>query len=386
MKGKIINIFWGIILILISGLLLAQALGYIEFELFSTQAWILVFGVASAAFFLSYFLNGVRKWGWLFPAFIFAALALTIWMATSDIFGSVMGMPILASIALPFYVGFALDRRRWGLLIPAFVMTVLTFVTLMADSAPGEWIGALVLFSIGLPFLVVYLRDRSKRWALIPAFIMLVLGLITLLTTFTAGDWIGVLVMYAIALPFLVVYLMDRSKRWALILAAILGIVGLIPLVTALTGGDLTGAVLMFLFSLPFFVIYFRSKNNWWALIPAGVFASIGVVVVLSMLFPQQEEVLSNVFSGLLLLGIAIPFGILWLQRKTLPTDWAKYPAVGLLAGAVMAVLLGQGYQDYWTAVILMVIGVTLLVSAFSRKKPAVEKQEIEEPVAEDKP
>jgi hypothetical protein len=105
MKGKIINIFWGIVLILISGLLLAQTLGYIEFELFSTQAWILVFGVASAAFFLSYFLNGVRKWGWLFPAFIFAALALTIWMATNDMDGSFLGMPILASIALPFYVG-----------------------------------------------------------------------------------------------------------------------------------------------------------------------------------------------------------------------------------------------------------------------------------------
>jgi hypothetical protein len=380
MKGKIINIFWGIVLILVSGVLLAQALGYIDFETLTKQVWVLAFAVASAAFFLSYFLNGVRKWGWLFPAFICAALALTIWMATSDMVGSFLGVPILASVALPFYVGFAVDRKRWGLLIPAFIMTVLAIVTLIADSARGECIAALVQFSIGLPFLVVYLVNREKRWALIPGFIMCVLALITLLSSFAAGEWIGALVLYAIGLPFLVIYLTDRSKRWALIPAAILGIVGTIPLLAALTSGDLTGAAVMFLFALPFFVIYFWSKNNWWALIPAGIFASIGLVVVLSLLFPNQEDAFSGIFSGALLLGFAVTFGILWLRRKTQPTDWAKYPAAGLLAAAVLAAILGKRFQDFWPATIMLVIGVVLLLTTFIKKKPAADK-----PVSEDK-
>lgn len=381
MKEKIVNIFWGVVLIMVSGVLLAQALGYIDFDLLSNQVWVLIFAVASAAFFLSYFLNGVRKWGWLFPAFICAALALTTWMALSNMDGSFLGAPIMAAIALPFYVGFAMERQRWGLLIPAFVLTVLSFVTLIADSARGEWIGALVQFSIGLPFLVAYLLNSKRRWALIPAFILIVLAVITLLSGFAAGEWIGALVLYAIGLPFLVIYLADRSKRWALIPAVILAIVGTIPLLSALTGGDLTGAVVMFLFALPFFVIYFWSKNNWWALIPAGVFTSIGLVVVLSMLILNQDNALSGVFSGVLFLGFAVTFGILWLRRKTQPTDWAKYPAAGLLAAAVLALFLGTRFQEFWPAIIMLVIGVALLMTALGKKKPSADK-----PASDDKP
>lgn len=380
MKEKIVNIFWGVVLIIVSGVLLAQALGYIDFDLLSDQIWILIFAVASAAFFLSYFLNGVRKWGWLFPAFICAALALTIWMALSNMEGSFLGAPILAAIALPFYVGFAFDTKRWGLLIPAFVLTILSFVTLIADSARGEWIGALVQFSIGLPFLVAYLLNRKRRWALIPAFILIVLAVITLLSGSVAGEWIGALVLYAIGLPFLVIYLADRSKRWALIPAVILGILGTITLLTTLTSGDLTGAVVMFLFALPFFVVYFWSKDNWWALIPAGILASIGLVILVTLLLPNQEDSLAGVLNAVPYLGFGITFGVLWLRRKTQPTDWAKYPAVGLLAAAVLALILGNRFQDFWPAIILLAVGVILLLSTL-KKKPAADK-----PASDDKP
>ncbi len=251
----------------------------------------MVFAGASLLFFLSYFLNGVKNWGWLFPAFIFAGLALTIWLATNDFEGSYLGAPILAAIAIPFYVGFAVERKSWGLLIPAFVLTVLSLITIIADTAPGEWIGAIVLLSVGLPFLVAYLLDRNKRWALIPATILIVLSIVTLVSTFAAGEWIGALVLYAIGLIFLGIFLFDHSKRWALIPAAVLAVVGTIPLIAAFTGGDLTGTVVMFLFALPFLVIYFWSKNNWWALIPGGVFASIGLVVLLSMLLPKMDKI-----------------------------------------------------------------------------------------------
>jgi hypothetical protein len=372
MKQKAVNIFWGFILILISGLLLVRTLGYIDFEVLSEQFWILAFGVASAAFFLSYFLNGVHKWGWLFPAFISAALALTIALATHGDAGSYVGAPILIAIALPFLVGFALERKSWGLLIPAFVLLVLAAVTLMADSVRGEYIGALVQFAIGLPFLVVYLRDHQKRWALIPGLIMCFLGLITLVSAFAAGEWIGALVMYAAALSFLAVYLFNRTRRWALLPAGILVVIGTIPMLAAFTREDVTGAAVMFLFALPFLVVYFWSKNNWWALIPAGIFTSIGLVVVLSLLFPNGQA-FDGLFGGVLFLGFALTFGLLWLRRKSQPTGWAGYPALGLLAASLLAFLLGERFQDFWPAAVLLVIGVLLLFPALFRRKPPVD-------------
>ncbi len=374
MKGKIVNIFWGIVLIAVSGLLLADTMGYVDYDLWSGQIWVLVLGVASAAFFLSYFLNGVQKWGWLFPAFICAALALTAWMALNDMDGSFLGTPILAAVALPFYFGFAFDRKNWGLLIPAFILTVLAGVTLIADNARGEWIGALIQFSIGLPFLAAYLVDRSRRWALIPAYVMIAIGLVTLLSTVIPGEWIGAFVLYAIGLPFLVVYLTNRTRRWALIPAIILGILGTLPLITVLVDGDWIGMLIMFIFSAPFFVLYFTSKDQWWALIPAGIFATIGVVVLLSMIFSAQVESLEGIFRTITFLGFGCTFGTLWLRRKTLPTGWAVYPMVILFAAALLAFILGTRFQEFWPAILLLVIGVALLLTAFGfKKRPKVE-------------
>ena len=375
MKGKVSNIFWGLVLILISGLLLTRSLGILSFEIFSEQIWIWVFAVSSVAFFLSYFLDGIHKWGWLFPALICAALALTLAMATSGLEGSFLGVPILASIALPFYIGFAMERNRWGLLIPAFVLTVISVITLIAETVRGEWIGALVLFSIGLPFLVVFLRDRKKRWALIPGFILSALAVITLISSFANGDWIGALVLYAIAVPFMVIYFFDRSKRWPLIPASVLGIIGTIPLLSAITNGDLSGALVMFLFALPFFVIYFMSKDHWWALIPAGVFASIGLVGLLDLFFPTVGENISGLFTGVLFLGFGATFGALWLRRATQPTDWAKYPAVGLFTAALLAVILGNRFQDFWPGMILLGIGIFMIFNPFRRKRSADSQQ-----------
>jgi hypothetical protein len=280
-----------------------------------------------------------------------------------------VGVPILASVALPFYVGFSLDRNRWGLLIPAWVMTVLSVITLFADSAQGEWIGALFLFSVGLPFLVVYLRDRSKRWALIPAWVMLVLGVITLLSNLAQGEWIGGLFMYAVALPFLVVYLADRSKKWALIPAGVIAAIGTIPLLVAVFGdSDAVAVGVMLLFSVPFFVVYFWSKSNWWALIPAGIFASIGAVVLLTLLVPADAPWLQAVASGVLFFGFGLTFGALWLRRGTQPTDWAKFPAVGLFTASLIAFILGKSFQDFW-AVAFIAVGVMMVLASLLPKR-----------------
>ncbi len=243
MRAKWINLFWGIILIAAGALFLAQNLGYLDqLEL---PVLMVVFTVVSLLFFATYFLNGLGNWGWLFPAFIFAALALVLWMQTRGIEGPWMGVPVLVAVALPFLVAFALSpRENWWALIPAWVMAVISAIVIFAEEAQGEWIGALVLFSIGFPFLVVYLADRQNWWALIPAWTLLVLSLIVLLSTQVQGEWIAVLVLLGIALPF--------------------------------------------------FVVYFRNRDNWWALIPAGVLASSAVSVFLAGLFGEQGSLLAK--------------------------------------------------------------------------------------------
>ena len=392
MKDKFVSIFWGVVLLAFAGVLLADALHFIELDLLSDQIWVVVFGVLSAFFFVTYLVSGIKNWGWLFPAFIFAALAVTVEMALSGMEGSFLGSPILAGIALPFLVGFLLNRKSWGLLIPAFVLVVLSVVVLMADSAPGEWVGALVQIAIGLPFLVAWIINRKKWGLLIPALILIVSGIVTLVSLYTTGEWIGALVLYAIALPFLVVYLLDRKKRWALIPAIVLAVIGTIPLISAVTTGDVTAVIIMFLFAAPFFIVYFWSKHNWWALIPAGVFATIGLVVLLTMLFGNKGGALEGLYTALTFLGFALTFGFLWLRRKSHPTGWAKWPALGLLVAAGLALLLNERFQDFWPVIVLGVIGISLLVGAFSRKKAPLEnpvlvesQAPVEPPAPEDK-
>jgi len=260
MKSKLINIFWGIVLLTVSGILVAEALGYISFGSVTGRDWAMAFGIASAAFFLTYFLSGVKQWGWLFPALICAAMG---WynVRTGRFFDPLsLDWPMLAALAIPFYVGFALDRKRWGLLIPAYILTV-------------------------------------------PAFIDFSNEMITGLNLVTGANRTFLLMFF-------------------------------------------TGAGQMFLFALPFFVIYLRSKKSWWALMPAGGFTSIGLMMVLSILIPNRQNALTGVYNATLLLGFAATLGGLWLRRATQPTDWAKYPAAGLLVLAVAAFILGKGWVD----------------------------------------
>ena len=324
MKANIIKIIWGVVLIVLGGLSLADKLGYVNLELITSQGWAIIFAVTSAAFFVSYFLSGVKQWGWIFPALIFAALALTIGMIFENPDDSIIALPILLSVGIPFYVGFLVNRKHWGLLIPAWILTVLAVIAVLSDRIDSNLVGALFLFATALPFLVVYLANRQRQWALI----------------------VGV----------------------------VLGFIGIFPLLDLFVQGDLSGPVVMALFALAFFIIFFVSKKQWWALIPSGVFASIGVVALLDILLPNQDyfqvgKYQFGVYTSVLLLGFAITFGILWLLRASQPTNWAKYPAIGLLVASILAFLMGKNFNDIFPAVALLIIGVVMIIGAVLKRK-----------------
>ena len=366
MRSTYVNILWGVALILGGGLFLAQNLGY--FDRFSPQFWMAAFAGASLLFFASYFLSGIRHWGWLFPASMSAALALTIGLSEAGFTDAAIGAPILASIALPFVVAFALNpRQHWWALIPAWVMAVLTLIVLATARLPGEFIAALVLFGIALPFLVVYLVDRSRWWALIPAWVMAMLTLLVLATSRVSGEVIAALVLFGIALPFLVVYLIDRSRWWALIPAFTLSAVGLIPLLVNHVGGQVMGALVLLMLALPFLAVFLWSQRNWWWLIPAGILGSIGLSLLLSSI-EVFGTYWNTLIGALMFLGWAATFGLLWLRRESQPTEWAKYPALIMLAAALVTMVLGSGIQQYWPLALIAVGALVLLNNLRARQ------------------
>jgi hypothetical protein len=307
---------WGILLILVGGVFLALNFGYLEF--ITPQFWTYIFIGISLLFFTGYFISGVRQWGLLFPACIFGAAATTIALSTAGYSSSFIGAPILAAIGIPFLVAFFLDRRNnWWALIPAWVMFVLTLITALADFAPGELIGSIFLFAIGLPFLVVYFVNRKNWWALIPGLILTIIAFVPLLSSQAKGEYIGALVMAGVSLPFLAVYLNKRSE--------------------------------------------------WWALIPFGILASIGI----SLLFIGAEVFngqLEGFYGGIMMLGFAATFGVLWLLRGSNPTEWAKYPAIVIAGIAVLTMFFSIGFEIIWP--FLIIAGGILLLYVGLRKKP----------------
>lgn len=306
MKKKWLSIFWGIILIAAGVLFMLNNMGILNFQYWSNTTWVLSFGAAAVLFLVTYLLQGVRYWCWLFPATVSAGIALVIGLNDTALGRQIGGTPILAAVALPFFVAFFTDtqKNKWAL-IPAWVMTVITAIVFLADKADGNLVGALVLYSIGLPFLVVYLTDKKQNWALIPFGVMTAIGTIPLLQAFIQG-----------------------------------------PVFDLLT---------VAIFAVAFASVYLYSRKSWWALIPAGVFSSITLGLAIEEIFrvPFPAEVF--------LAGLGLTFGVLWFMRSKYPTDWAKYPAVVLLAIAMM-VTLSQHITDLFGPIVLIVAGAFVLI------------------------
>lgn len=500
MKSKIINIFWGIVFILVSGLLLADTVGYVSLESIPNASKAIAFGAAGAMFFATYFLSGVRKWGWLFPALVCAVLGWHSLHFRNALDLLRFDWPMWAALAIPFYVGFAMDRRHWVLLLPAYVLSVIAFLqfsdamfmashraanadrtfllTLLAAANP------LLLFAI--PFYAVYLWSKKNWWALLPAgglssivvgvvlsilargkaalagvpLAVILLGfavtlgilwlrrasaqtgwakvpaigfLVLAITAFLLGrdsaditQDFGFIIFLAGSVIFFLAYFLHGIRKWGWLFPA-LGCGGMaltiwmnnkdagnpftaIPLfagmalpffagfavnrkrgllipglflaaftvflaISDMEQGEWSGVIFFGLLALSFFVAYFLLKRPWWVLLPAGSCASLGMTVLMEILVPHQEfptppNTLSlGVYTWVLFLGLASTFGAVWLLHKSGATDWAKYPAGSLLVIGLLALLLGERFQETWLPVMAFVVGVTFLLAVLTRKK-----------------
>ena len=308
MANKRSNLVLGIALIVLGGLFLLETTGFLP--ALTAIVWAAIFGSASIFFFVTYLYRGKEEWFWFIPAFVSGGLALVIALTLTGVEGTWIGALFMASVSAPFWLIYLLNREEhWWALIPGYATAVITAIILVSEGWSGELVGTLVMWSIALPFFAVYLRNREHWWALIPGFITAGMGFIVLLATQSPDELIGTIVLLMVAAPFV--------------------------------------------------AVFFLTKGQWWAIIPAGILTTVALIIPLGAA-AEDGAFAEQLVPAVLFAGSAVPFAWLWWRRDAYDTSWAKYPAVGLTAGAILVAALGTVIENGWP-IILIIIGVWLL-------------------------
>jgi hypothetical protein len=226
---------------------------------------------------------------------------------------------------------------------------------LAATRFGDEVVAPAMMFFFALCFSAIAAWSRKNQWAIIPAGLFTTIGLVvTQGILIPQSEVTGYFYRFQVLTPRMEI-LVPQSA--------------------------VTGLGFMLLMAATFLVFAIMSKKNWWAIIPAGFFASIGLVVALDILVPHEAypalpgTLTWGYYTWVLFLGLAVTFGVLWLLRKILPTSWAIYPAAGFLTMAVLFIVEGAHFSEYWLETMLLVFGLTLLITMLTLKRPAAGQQ-----------
>jgi hypothetical protein len=231
MKPNFSSLLSGLALIAIGGLAFANQLGYLE--RLTPLTWALIFVISSALFFISYLLNGIHAWGWLFPACISAGLAATIATAEYSAADSWIPTLMIGSVAIPFFAAFALDRSRTWALIPAFILGFIAFIPPLDHLLTGDLMGALIVTVIGLFFVAAYLMVPKNWWAIIPGGILCSIALLIAFEKVLPNATPVTLMFLGWMLTFGLVWKRE-NKAWARIPVAVMGILAGITLLVSI--------------------------------------------------------------------------------------------------------------------------------------------------------
>ena len=208
------TIMWGIALVLLGGILLAQQLGLLGPTRLSFAVFL--FGVPAVLFLLT-FAADRRQWWALIPGFVLLGLSLVVINEENRFISTTQaGGLFLFSIGLPFLLIYILNRKMWWALIPGGVMVVLSVMPLLVDrSLSGQVTGA--IFFLGLAAVFVLLRlatlsNPNMGWAWWPAAGLAVFGLVVLLAGTTASQIVWPAVLIGLGLWILVRGYWPRSR------------------------------------------------------------------------------------------------------------------------------------------------------------------------------
>ncbi len=231
MKSNTFSICCGLILLLAGGLLLADGAGAFGPGHFIKGGGMILFGVAAAGFTGIYFLHGLRKWGWLFPALFCVSLFLAIGMDQAEVAGPFPAVPLFVGLALPFFAGFGVTRKR-GLLLPGILLALFAAFLPISALDGGEWSGVALFGMLVAACLATYFLLTHPWWLLLLAGGSASLGLVVTLATlvprddypllpgshFQLGFYTWVLFL-GLALTFVILWLLRKvhPTAWAII-------------------------------------------------------------------------------------------------------------------------------------------------------------------------
>jgi hypothetical protein len=139
----------------------------------------------------------------------------------------------VAAISLPFLIRWAIMHESWALLA-GWIFIGLSGALIVMYFAPGseQLVLVAILAVIALPLIVTYLVDRERWWLLIPAYILIAAGILIVLTALHVNLLIlAGLAFLAVIVPLWIVGAVNSQARWLLLPAALI------------TAGALIGAV-----------------------------------------------------------------------------------------------------------------------------------------------
>lgn len=163
--------------------------------------WVAVLTIGGLLVYGAYATDRAEKWLLIISYTMLAVAGLVTLLTLGVLDDPFVPTYVLLAIALPFVVAFLLDRTKWGLLIPAYVLLVVGVMVPLTDLGVINdfLIVSLILFAIAIPFFVVYARNTKNWWALIPAGVLTIIGIAFLIAE-TAVQYIGPVVLVIIGL------------------------------------------------------------------------------------------------------------------------------------------------------------------------------------------
>lgn len=208
-KSKKRNIVWGGLLIVFGALALVET-----FYALGAWAWIAVLVVCGMAVFGFYATDRSEKF-LLIIAYALIAVALLVALLTLGVLRDpFIATFVLLAVALPFFVAFLNSgRTKWGLLLPAYILTAVGILVPLTESGilRDTLVASYVLFAVAIPFFVAYARDRENRWALIPGGVISAVGL-ALIIAWRAAELVFPAILIIAGVWVLVSQLVKRKK------------------------------------------------------------------------------------------------------------------------------------------------------------------------------
>jgi len=160
------GLVWGGLLILLG----MMSLGETFFNM-SAWAWVAMLIAGGLSVYGLYAIDRTEKWMLVISYALLAVASLVSLLTLKILQSSFIPTFVLIAIALPFLMAFLQsERTKWGLLIPFYILLAVgVMVPLIGIGVlDGVLVAAYVLFAIAIPFFIVYARDSRKWWALIP--------------------------------------------------------------------------------------------------------------------------------------------------------------------------------------------------------------------------